>query len=112
MKSILGKFTLAAILAAVCISVSCTGQGIEEATYEIVVEGEGNEKVFGVGTDDVQFTVFSERGIGSALIEATDGDFPESVELALHLQGLEELRFGYDSAEVTVSVSRASNSTV
>ena len=110
MKSILGNVSFAAILAVVCISVSCTGQGSKEATYEIVVEGEGNEIVFGSGPDDVQFAVFSERGIGGALIEVTDGDFPEIVELMFHLQGLEELRLGYDSTEVTVSVSSSDNS--
>ena len=93
----------------VFISVSCTSQGSEEATYEIVVEGEGNEIVISSRLDDVQFAVFSERGIGSALIEVTDGDFPESVELSFHLQGLEELRFGYDLTEVTVSVSSSDN---
>ena len=31
------------------------------------------------------------------------------MELAFHLQGLEELRFGYDSTEVTVSVSCSDN---
>lgn len=69
MKSILGNVSFAAILAVVCLSVSCTGQGREEATYEIVVEVEGNEILVSSGPEDARFEVLSERGIGSALIE-------------------------------------------
>lgn len=110
MRLTLGNAAFATSLVVICLSVACSGRGSEEATYDISVEGEGSEILVNSGPEEVQFEVFSERGIGRAQIEVTDGDFPEVVELLFHLRGLEELRLGYDSTEITVSVSSSDNS--
>jgi len=110
MRCTLGNAAFATCLIVVCLSVACSGRGNEEATYDISVEGEGNEIVVNLGSEEVQFEVFSERGIGSAQIEVTEGDFPEVVELLFHLRGLEELKLNYDSTEITLSVSSSDNS--
>jgi hypothetical protein len=110
MRRKLGNAAFAACLVVVCLSMACSGQGNEEATYDISVKGEGNEIVVDSGSEEVQFEVFSEVGIGSAQIEVTEGDFPGVVDLLFHLRGLEELRLGYDSTEITLSVSSSDNS--
>jgi hypothetical protein len=52
--------------------------------------------------------IFSESGIGSAVIEVTSEVSPKKIIMRFHLRGLEALRFSYDENVVTASLSSTS----
>jgi hypothetical protein len=56
--------------------------------------------------------VYSESGIGSAEVSITSAALPEKIVMRLHLRGLEEFNFGYDSTRVTASLSSMGDGTV
>ena len=51
--------------------------------------------------------VFSASGIGGAELEIDSAVLPRQILLRFHLRGLEELRFAYDDAVITASLSSA-----
>ncbi len=63
---------------------------------QATVSNEGNSAIV---------DVYSDNGIGSATITLVSGDWPESVVLRIHLQGLESLQFAYGETVINVSVN-------
>lgn len=51
------------------------------------------------------FEIYSDNGIGSATVRLVSGEWPASIVLRFHLQGLESLQFAYNDATVHVSVN-------
>jgi hypothetical protein len=49
--------------------------------------------------------VWSESGIGSAVVSLQSGEMPQPIVMRFHLAGLEQMTFGFDDAVVTLSVS-------
>jgi len=55
--------------------------------------------------DDVlSFSIFSPSGVGDASIELTSGEMPETVQVRLFVDGLENLEFTYDDVTIIASV--------
>jgi hypothetical protein len=67
--------------------------------------GAGDTLAFSRDDGAVTVDVRSSTGIGSARIELPAGARPRSLLIRLHLGGLEELRFEYDSTTVLLSLS-------
>ncbi len=49
--------------------------------------------------------VWSESGIGSAVVSLQSGEMPQPIVMRFHLAGLEQMTFGFDDAVVALSVS-------
>jgi len=97
---------------ATVLTVSCGQEPVNETTYAIDVEGEGNEVIAEPEEEGAVFEVFSDRGIGAASVAVDSGEIPSSVTLDFLLGGLEELRFSYGATEVLVSVSSSQGNAV
>jgi hypothetical protein len=58
-----------------------------------------------VENENAVIEIFSESGIGSAVIEVTSEALPAKIIMRFHLRGLEELRFGYAETVITASLA-------
>lgn len=82
------------------------------ASYAVRCDKEGDGVAVLSGDSAVTFAVTSKRGIGSAVIRRTGGDWPARVILRLHLGGLESLTVGSEALALNVSVLSHGNNDV
>lgn len=73
--------------------------------FLVRVEGEGNSVDSTIAGRSATFTVHSARGIGAATIEHSSGDPPETIQIELYLNGLEQLRLSSGQSVVTLAVA-------
>ena len=90
------------VLLAACVAAS-EGQGSPVVRAE--AQGDGNVAQVTVTGRAVAIDLWSDSGIGSAVVPLAGGPAPESVELRLHLQGLEELRLSFGRQLIVASVA-------
>lgn len=90
------------ILLAAC---SAPPPGSGPPAVRATARGDGNSAEVALSGRGVVVDIYSNRGIGAATVELTGGPAPDTVELRLHLRGLEELRLSYGEAAVVASVA-------
>lgn len=78
-----------------------------DAPYTITTDKAGDAVTPAPGEGEVVFDITSKSGIGRAEISRPDGQWPERVELRLHLQGLESLKVTYGDVVVHTAVPSA-----
>jgi len=79
--------------------------GSEQPAFEVAVAHEGDAVETKIVDNTVIFAITSKTGIGSADIALTSGEWPETILFRLYLAGLEDFKFAYGDAVVTVSVT-------
>ena len=100
----LEHLAIVAALAAV-LSTGCTN-AVEESQFEITTKRDNDKVEVKVESGKAVFSIHSPFGISQTVIERTDGNWPDSVILRLHLKGLES--FKVSNGKVTLEASRSS----
>jgi hypothetical protein len=102
-RSLLTLLCVAAGLSACAMGAGSGAQGEPEyhvsssrPSSQVAVTNDGNRAIV---------EVFSENGIGNATVRLVSGEWPDSLFLRFHLQGLEGLQFLYGETAVDVSVN-------
>jgi len=77
----------------------------EEPVIEVDVRKDGDVVETAVVGDAIIFDIYSQIGIGDAVIKRSRGEWPETILFRVYLTGLEEFKFAYGDTVVTTSVS-------
>ena len=93
---------------AVCLT-ACTGPTIpnesSEPEYQVTNNQPSSEVTVSNEANTAIVEVFSDNGIGSASVMLVNGEWPESIVMRFHLQGLESLQFSYGDTMIDLSVN-------
>jgi hypothetical protein len=76
-----------------------------EPEYYITSNRPSSQVTVSNEADSAIVEVFSDNGIGNASVELVSGDWPGSIVMRFHLQGLESLQFSYGDIVVDLSVN-------
>ncbi|MBP7591735.1 MAG: hypothetical protein KBA85_09030 [Chloroflexi bacterium] len=98
------------LLGLVVISVSCgsAAKSNVQSGYEITTGSSTDQVTVTPAAGEVVFDIASETGIGRAEISLPGGQWPDRVELRLHLRGLESLTVTYGEVVVRTAVPSSS----
>ena len=94
---------IVAALAAV-LSTGCTN-AVEESQFEITTKRDNDKVEVKVESGKAVFSIHSPFGISQTVIERTDGNWPDSVILRLHLKGLESFKVSNGKVTLEAAVS-------
>ena len=94
---------IVAALAAV-LSTGCTN-AVEESQFEITTKRDNDKVEVKVESGKAVFSIHSPFGISQTVIERTDGNWPDSVILRLHLKGLESFKVSNGKVTIEAAVS-------
>jgi hypothetical protein len=83
---------------------SCATLTSGNTVYWVAPEQADDRITLIVAGNTAFFDIYSPHGIGSASVRWLAGAYPEQILLRFHLQGLEELRFGYGSTMIELSI--------
>lgn len=89
MMAMLEHLAIVAVMAAV-LSTGCTNT-VDEPPFKITTKRDNDKVEAKVERGKTVFSVHSPFGISQAVIERTDGNWPDIVMLRLHLKGLENI---------------------
>jgi hypothetical protein len=76
-----------------------------EPEYHVTSNRPSSQVTVSHEADSSIFEIYSDNGIGSASVRLVSGDWPGSILMRFHLQGLESLQFSYDDIMVDLSVN-------
>ena len=97
---------LGGALAACAAPIDRTPQSSSPPPEFTVTEQKVDDRVIlTVDSDRLIVDVYSQSGIGSAVISLDSGAMPHPVVMRFHLAGLEQMTFGFNDTVVTASVS-------
>ena len=99
----LEHLAIVAALAAV-LSTGCTN-AVEESQFEITTKRDNDKVEVKVESGKAVFSIHSPFGISQTVIERTDGNWPDSVILRLHLKGLESFKVSNGKVTIEAAVS-------
>ena len=99
----LEHLAIVAALAAV-LSTGCTN-AVEESQFEITTKRDNDKVEVKVESGKAVFSIHSPFGISQTVIERTDGNWPDSVILRLHLKGLESFKVSNGKVTLEAAVS-------
>jgi hypothetical protein len=99
------------ILSLICLTVglaSCTTTSPNSAVepeYHVTSNRPSAQVTVNDEADSAVVEVYSDNGIGSATIRLISGQWPQSILMHFHLQGLESLQFIYGDTTVNLSIT-------
>ena len=92
------------IVAVTILSVGCASAE-DESPFKITTKRDNDKVEVKVEKDRMIFLVRSPFGISQTVIERTDGNWPDSVILRLHLKGLESFKVSNGKVTIEAAVS-------
>lgn len=90
-----------AIVVVTILSVGC----VDESPFKISTKHDNDKVEVNVENDKAVISVRSPFGISQSVIESTDGTWPDSVMLRLHLKGLENMKISNGKITLEAAVS-------
>jgi hypothetical protein len=96
---------LAIVAMTVCmLSTGCT-DAVKESQFKITTKRDNDKVEVKVESGKAVFSIHSPFGISQTVIERTDGNWPDSVILRLHLKGLESMKVSNGKVTLEAAVS-------
>ena len=95
--------TIVAVMAAV-LSTGCTDV-VEEPQFKLTTKHDNDKVEVKVESGKTVFSVHSPFGISQTVIESTNGNWPDTVMLRLHLKGLENFKISNGKVTIEAAVS-------
>ena len=94
--------------------VSLAGCQMESEKPVIVVDvrKDGDSVETTIVDNSAIFDIYSQIGIGDAVVTLSSGEWPKTILFRVYLTGLEEFKFAYGDTEVQVSVSSSGENVV
>ena len=95
--------TIVAVMAAV-LSTGCTDV-VDEPQFKLTTKHDNDKVEVKVESGKTVFSVHSPFGISQTVIESTNGNWPDTVMLRLHLKGLENFKISNGKVTIEAAVS-------
>jgi hypothetical protein len=97
-------FSCTAVYLTACTETTIRNES-DESEYQVTSNRPSSQVTVSNEANNAIVEIYSDNGIGSASVKLVNGDWPESIVMHFHLQGLESLQFSYGDTIIDLSVN-------